>query len=182
MSMNISRMDLAAYGSRIVLSLASLALLIACFVILNKAVTAAKEDNMQEMKKQVTMLRNLLWGLYAIYLINYFMHIYNPVKGFMTGQCELATIALIASTALVVGATYLNNTCSSDVCDKKSALASLEGINIILSVYLVVDMGTGLINMFGGERRNFGLTRELMEMLRSAPARSRRSVEPSYYF
>ena len=182
MSFSMSRMDLAAYGSVIVLSLVSLALLIACFVVNNRAIAAAKEDNMQEMKKQVTMLRNLLWALYAVYLISYFMHIYNPVKGFVNGQAELAVVALIASTSLVVGATYLNNICASDACDKKNALASLEGINIILSVYLVVDVGTGLINMFGGEKRQFGLTRELMEMLKSAPARSRRSAEPSYYF
>lgn len=181
MSFSISRMDIAAYASQIVLGLAALALLIACFVVNNKAMNAAKSDNMQEMKTQLTMLRNLMWGFYAIYLINYFMHVYDPVKGIFNGGTQFATVALILTTALVVGATHLNNTCGSDACDKKSALASLEGLNIILSVFVVVEVGCSVITMFGGERRQYGLTRELMEMLKSAPARSRRS-EPSQYF
>jgi len=182
MSFSMSRMDIAAHASQIVLTLASVGLLIACFVVNNRAINAAKSDNMQEMKTHLTMLRNLMWGFYAIYLINYFMHVYNPVKGMLNGSNQFSTIALIATTALVIGATHLNNTCGSDSCDKKSAMASLESLNIILSVFVVVDVGTAVISMFGGEKRQFGLTRELMEMLKSAPARSRRSSEPSYYF
>ncbi len=181
MSFSISRTDIAmAYLPQIVLGLAALSLLIACFVVNNRAIKAAGEDNMTEMKKQVVMLRNLLWAFYAVYLINFFMNVYNPVNGMLTGRNQIGTIALILTTALVVGATHLNSTCGSDACDKKSALASLEGLNIILSVFTVIIVGSSVVVMFGGEKRQIGLTRELMEMLKSAPIRSRRS-EQSYF-
>jgi len=181
MSFSISRTDMVmAFLPQIVLGLAALALLIACFVVNNRAIKAASEDNMPEMKKQVVMLRNLMWAFYAVYLICFFMHVYNPVIGMFSGRNQWGIIALLLTTALAVGATHLNSACTSDACDKKNALASLESLNIILSVFTVIMIGTNVIVMFGGEKRQISLTRELMDMLKSAPIRSRRS-EKSFF-
>jgi hypothetical protein len=158
--------DLMSDGLRIVLFLAILSLWIACFVINKKAMDGLKANNMGEMKTQVEQLRNATWALYAVYLIYYFQNLNRPILGMMTGRSSIGIIGLVLSTILVLCITHLSNTCMDGSCDAKMAQSHLDRVNILLSVLVVVHIGTIVVFMLSPSSK-IGFTAEILELLRT---------------
>jgi len=176
--------DLMSDGLRIILFLTIISLWIACFVINKKAMDGLKSNNMGEMKTQVEQLRNATWGLYAVYLIYFFQNLNKPIFGMLTGRSSIGIIGLVLSTILVLCITNLSNTCMDDSCDMKMVQSHLERVNILLSILVVVHIGTIAFTMMAAKSIKYGFTAEILELLntpRSAKISSRRSSPSSFF-
>ena len=176
--------DLMSDGLRIILFLTIISLWIACFVINKKAMDGLKSNNMGEMKTQVEQLRNATWALYAVYLIYFFQNLNKPIFGMLTGRSSIAIIGLVLSTILVLCITNLSNTCMDGSCDMKMAQSHLDRVNILLSILVVVHIGTIAFTMMAAKSIKYGFTAEILELLntpRSARMSSRRSSPSSFF-
>lgn len=176
--------DLMSDGLRIILFLTIISLWIACFVINKKAMDGLKSNNMGEMKTQVEQLRNATWALYAVYLIYFFQNLNKPIFGMLTGRSSIGIIGLVLSTILVLCITNLSNTCMDDSCDMKMAQSHLDRVNILLSILVVVHIGTIAFTMMAAKSIKYGFTAEILELLntpRSARMSSRRSSPSSFF-
>lgn len=167
-SMNSGNFNLIQNVIRIFLILAILSLWVACFVINKKTIESLNSDH-SELKKQITQLRYVVWSLYATYLIYYFLQIYNPVSGMISGSTQIGTIGVILTTILILCITHVTDICTSDSCDSKTASEHLNKINILLSILVAVHVGTFLVTFstiyFKPEEQ--GLTAEILKMLRT---------------
>ena len=162
-------------GIRVILFLTTLSLWIACFVINKNAKDALKSNNMNEMKKQIEQLKNAVWVLYTVYLAQYFMNVTMPVFGMVSGNSNISIIGLILSTMLVMCITHIFGTCTDETCDKKMALQYLERVDILLSILVVVHIGTMVAFVVTSKTMKYGFTAEILNLLKSPSGISSRS-------
>ena len=164
------------HGPRLVLFLASVALWVACYFFNKKATDELKANNLYEMKKHIKQLRNVIWGLYAVYLLEFFMNVYKPFHGMVTGNSSVSVVGLVLSTILVVCLNHIFNICTDDKCDIEITKQSLERVNILITVLAVVEVGTAIIAATNAMNPKIGFTAEIMELLKT-PRSLRRSVK-----
>lgn len=178
MSALFSNINLMRDGPKIVLGLAAIGLWIACFTMNKKALDSLKTNNLDETKSQVEQLRNVVWALYAVYLIHYFIQVNKPFTGMLTSQTSVGVIGIVLTTILVLCITHVSNTCTDANCDWKNAEESLNRVNILLAILVVVNIGTFAVFFFT-PKDQMGFTPEILALLRSpsmpSSLRSRRS-------
>ena len=75
------------------------------------------------------------------------------------------------TTILVLCITHVSNVCTDANCDTLTAKSSLDRINILLAVLIVVHIGTIVVFM-ASPASKIGFTAEILELLRT-PSRSR---------
>jgi len=159
---------------KMILLLASVALWIACFIISKQTMEAS--SNSELMKHNVQQLRNIVWMLYFVYLLNFFYTVNRPVHSMLDSSSSMSVIGLVLSTILVLCITHFTNTCMDANCDKNVVQVHLERVKMLLIVLVVVHVGTLLIgNMrLSNDNKTGGFTAEIMNLLRTPKERSRR--------
>lgn len=184
MSGLLSNLNLQSDGPKIVLGLAAVALWITCFVMNKKALELLHSGNMSEMKTQVEQLRNVVWALYAVYLIHYFVQVNKPFTGMINSNTSVGVVGIILTTILVLCITHVVNVCTDANCDMKNAEESLNRVNILLGVLVVVHVGTFIVFMMT-PKDQVGFTAEILNMLKTpnmsgfSPRRNMSSID--YY-
>lgn len=158
--------NLMSDGPKVVLFIAALALWISSYNLNQKSIESLQSNNLGEVKNNIEQMRNLVWGLYAVYLLHYFLNVYSPVYGMVTGSNNIGVIGVVLTTILVVCITHVANICTDDKCDVQTVASSLDRANILLGVLLVVHVGT-LIVFAASPVSKLGFTAEIMELLRS---------------
>ena len=169
MSSMFNNFSITNDGPKIVLLLAAVSLWIVCYTMNQKALESLDSSQMDEMKNQVTKMKNAVWGLYAVYLLQYFLNTYKPVYGMLTGNTNVGVIGTVLSTIVVLCITHVSNICTDVSCDISTAKSSLERINILLGVLAVVHVGT-IIVFQASPASKIGLTAEILELLRTPSA------------
>ena len=157
---------------RAILLIAAIALWIACYIVNQKAMESLNTNQMEEMKSQVENLRNIVWALYAVYLLNYFINVYRPLNGMLTGSSNVSVIGVILTTILVLCITHMSAVCNDVSCDNAIATNSLEKMNILLTVLIVVHIGT-LVVFSNSPVSKGGFTAEILDLLRTPPNNSK---------
>jgi hypothetical protein len=157
---------------RAILLMAVVALWIACYIVNQKAMESLNNHQMNEMKNQVQDLRNIVWALYAVYLLNYFINVYRPLNGMLTGSSNVSVIGIVLTTILVLCITHLSAICNDVSCDMATAVNSLEKMNILLSILVVVHIGTIVVFSNSPVARG-GFTAEILDLLRTPPKKSK---------
>ena len=174
--------DMMSIGPKLVLSLAGLGLFIACYMVNKKSIESLKANNMSEMKTQVAQLKNIVWALYAVYLLQFFINVYSPLYGMITSHTSISVIGVVLTTVLVLCIIHISNICTEASCDISTANSSLERVNVLLGVLVVVHIGSA-IAIYNSPTVEAGFTAKILELLRtpSRGARSfrRRSSSPS---
>ena len=155
------------HGPRLVLFLTSICLWVACYTFNRKAIDELKANNLYELKKHIKQLRNVIWGLYAVYLLEFFMNVYKPFHGMITGNTSVAVVGLVLSTILVVCLNHIFNICTDDNCNMETTKHSLERVNILITVLAVVEVGTAVIGVTNSMNPKIGFTAEIMELLKT---------------
>ena len=173
MSGLLKNFDMMSDGPKVILTLAAISLWVVSFVINKKAIDNLK-DNTSEMKNQVNQLRNVIWALYGVYLLHYFVNTYKPINGMLSGNTNVGVIGIVLTTILVLCITHVSNICTDVKCDMETAKSSLERINILLAILVVVHVGT-LIVFMSNSSSKIRFTAEILELLRT-PSRGRRSL------
>jgi hypothetical protein len=156
---------------KVVLFLAALTLWFVCFTANKKSLESLKSNNMSEMKTQVEQLRNYVWALYAVYLLQYLFSMYKPVSGTLSGNTNIGIVGIILTTVIVMCITHVSNVCTTESCDMKTAESSLNRINILFSVLAVVHIGTLVVIMMSPSSK-VGFTAEILDLLRTPSRRS----------
>jgi uncharacterized membrane protein len=164
------------HGPRLVLFLASVGLWVACYMFNKKAMDELKANNLSEMKKHIQQLRNVIWGLYAVYLIEFYMNVYKPFHGMVTGSTGVGVVGLVLSTILVLCLNHVFNICTDEKCDIEITKQSLERVNILITVLAVVEVGTAIIGATNAINPKIGFTAEIMELLKTPSRSLKRSV------
>lgn len=144
-----------------------IALIIAIFVVNSRAYEALKNNNIEETRNNVSTMINLLWSLYAIYLIKYMDTVYRPMKHWATGSSQVGTIGLILTSIIVACLTYVLSSCTQERCDKIVTASSLEKTNILMTVLVVVCVGTEAFHFLNKkyEPEGKGITSQILELL-----------------
>jgi hypothetical protein len=122
-------------------------------------------------KNQVEQLRKVTWALYSVYLLQYCFKVYQPVSGMLSGNTYIGVIGIVLTTILVLCITHVSNVCTDANCYTLTAKSSLDRINILLAVLIVVHIGTIVVFM-ASPASKIGFTAEILELLRT-PSRSR---------
>lgn len=161
-------------GPKIVLLIAAVSLWVACYTFNKKAIQNIESSQMNEMKNQVKQLKNIVWGLYAVYILHYFLNTYQPVSGMLSGNTNIGVIGTVLTTILVLCITHVSNICTEENCDMITAKSSLERVNILLYVLAVVHVGTLVVFMMSPVSK-VGFTAEILELLRTQSTK-RRSI------
>lgn len=161
---NLKNMNLP----KAILLLASVSLWIACYIVNQKAMESLNNNQMSDMKDQVQQLRNIVWALYAVYLLNYFINVYRPLNGMLNGNSNVSVIGVVLTTILVLCITHMAAICNDVSCDMAVATNSLEKMNILLGVLIVVHIGTLVVNSYSPVSKG-GFTAEILDLLRTPP-------------
>jgi hypothetical protein len=180
MSKLFGNYDIMSNGPKLVLNLAGLGLFIASYMVNKKSLENLESNNMSEMKNQVTQLKNIVWALYAVYLLQFFLNVYNPTYGMITSATSISVIGVVLTTVLVLCIIHVSNICTEASCDIMTAKSSLERVNILLAVLVAVHIGSA-IAVYNSPTVEAGFTAKILELLRtpSRGARSFRRRSPS---
>ena len=165
--------DIMSDGPKVILTLAAISLWIASYIMNKKSIESLEAHNMGDMKNQTKQLKNIIWGLYAVYLLHYFVNTYSPINGMVSGNTNIGIIGTVLTTILVLCITHVTNVCTDVNCDVSTAKSSLERINILLSILAVVHVGT-LIVFMASPSSKIRFTAEILELLRTPSASSSR--------
>ena len=170
MSGLFNNFNIMSDGPKVVLLIAAVSLWIACYTMNKKAIESIDSSQMGEMKNQIVQLKNIVWALYAVYLLHYFLNTYTPVQGMLSGNTNVGVIGTVLTTILVLCITHVSNICTEVNCDTVTAKSSLERIHILLGILAVVHVGTLVVFMMSGTSK-VGFTAEILELLRTQSRR-----------
>jgi uncharacterized protein involved in cysteine biosynthesis len=166
MSSILRNFNIMSDGPKVVLLIAAISLWVICYTLNKKALENLESSQMDDMKNQVEQLRKVTWALYAVYLLYYFFNTYQPVSGMLSGNTNVGIIGTVLTTILVLCITHVSNVCTDSNCDMPTAKSSLERINILLSILVVVHIGTIVVFMLSPSSK-IGFTAEILELLRT---------------
>ena len=175
MSGLFNNFNIMSDGPKVVLLIAAVSLWILSYTMNKKAIQNLESREISEMKNKVGQLKNIVWALYAVYLLHYLLNTYQPVYGMLSGNTNVGVIGTVLTTILVLCITHVSNICSEEKCDMETAKNSLERMNILLCILAVVHVGTLVVFMMSPASK-VGFTAEILELLRTQSARRKRSI------